>query len=194
VKHPLVTSVVQCEIDERVVEVSKKYLPFMAKGLDNPKVTLFIGDGFEFIKSHPEEFDVIITDSSDPVGPAASLFQESYFKLLLNALRPGGLICSQVGTMWLEDDLPFISSLMRSCRALYPVVDYAYTCVPTYPGGQIGFALCSTNPGTKFQEPIHRLTGKDCKDMNLRYYSSNMHTAAFVLPCFAQAVVSETYH
>lgn len=67
-KHPLVTSVVQCEIDERVVEVSKKYLPFMAKGLDNPKVTLFIGDGFEFIKSHPEEFDVIITDSSDPVG------------------------------------------------------------------------------------------------------------------------------
>jgi len=68
VKHPQVESVVQCEIDELVVEVSKKYLPFMAKGFDDPKMSLYIGDGFEFIKNHPSEFDVIITDSSDPVG------------------------------------------------------------------------------------------------------------------------------
>jgi len=68
VKHPSVVSVVQCEIDDRVVEVSKKYLPFMAKGFNDPKVNLFIGDGFEFIKNHPGEFDVIITDSSDPIG------------------------------------------------------------------------------------------------------------------------------
>ncbi len=68
VKHPQVESVVQCEIDERVIEVSKKYLPFMAKGFADPKVSLYIGDGFEFIKNHPSEFDVIITDSSDPMG------------------------------------------------------------------------------------------------------------------------------
>ena len=58
----------QCEIDERVVEVSKKFLPFMAKGFNDPKLTLHIGDGFEFIKNHPSAFDVIITDSSDPIG------------------------------------------------------------------------------------------------------------------------------
>lgn len=74
VKHPLVESVVQCEIDERVVEVSKKYLPFMAKGFDDPKLTLHIGDGFEFIKNHPGEFDVIITDSSDPIGTTDQSF------------------------------------------------------------------------------------------------------------------------
>ena len=68
VKPPLVESVVQCEIDARVIEVSKKYLPFMAKGFDDPKLTLHIGDGFEFMKNHPSEFDVIITDSSDPIG------------------------------------------------------------------------------------------------------------------------------
>jgi spermidine synthase len=75
VKHPLVQSVVQCEIDERVVEVSKKFLPFMAKGFEDSKVTLHIGDGFEFIKNHPAEFDVIITDSSDPIGAICLTFK-----------------------------------------------------------------------------------------------------------------------
>jgi len=188
VKHPSVVSVVQCEIDDRVVEVSKKYLPFMAKGFNDPKVNLFIGDGFEFIKNHPGEFDVIITDSSDPIGPAASLFQESYFELLRKALRPGGLVCSQGENMWFHQDI--IKPLAKSCQELYPVVDYAYTCIPTYPGGQIGFILCSTNPETKFREPVHRFTDEDCERMELRYYCSDIHSAAFVLPRFARAMLS----
>lgn len=68
VKHPKVKQVFQVEIDGRVVELSKKYLPFMACGFDSPKMNLTIGDGFEFMKNHQSEFDVIITDSSDPVG------------------------------------------------------------------------------------------------------------------------------
>lgn len=63
----------------------------MAKGFDSPKVQLNIGDGFEYMKNHKNEFDVIITDSSDPVGPAVNLFTESYFKLLKSALKPGGM-------------------------------------------------------------------------------------------------------
>lgn len=68
IKHPGVKEVHQVEIDGRVVEVSKKFLPFMACGFESPKVHLTIGDGFEFMKNHREEFDVIITDSSDPIG------------------------------------------------------------------------------------------------------------------------------
>lgn len=79
VKHPSVAEVHQVEIDERVVELSKLYLPHMACGFDHPKVHLTIGDGFEYMKNHNKEFDVIITDSSDPVGPTVSLFEESYF-------------------------------------------------------------------------------------------------------------------
>jgi len=183
VKHPQVESVVQCEIDDRVIEVSKKYLPFMAKGFDDPKMTLHIGDGFEFMKNHPSEFDVIITDSSDPIGPAASLFQESYFQLLRKALRPGGIVCSQGENMWFHADL--IKPLIASCKTLYPVVDYAYTCTPTYPGGQIGFILCSLNPETNFKSPSLKLTEAECEKMELRYYSTEMHSAAFVMPRFA---------
>lgn len=102
VKHPAVKTVHQVEIDGRVVELSKQYLPNMACGFDSPKVTLTVGDGFEFMKQHSGQFDVIITDSSDPVGPAESLFQESYFALMKHALKPNGIICSQ-GKLHLND-------------------------------------------------------------------------------------------
>lgn len=67
-KHPLVETIDQVEIDDRVVEVSKKYLPFMAQGFDSPKLNLHIADGFKFMKEHVQYYDVIITDSSDPIG------------------------------------------------------------------------------------------------------------------------------
>ncbi|XP_013920882.1 PREDICTED: spermidine synthase, partial [Thamnophis sirtalis] len=87
VKHPSVESVIQCEIDEDVIQASKKYLPGMAVGYSSPKLTLHVGDGFEFMKQNQEAFDVIITDSSDPMGPAESLFKESYYQLMKTALR-----------------------------------------------------------------------------------------------------------
>ncbi|KAK2105919.1 hypothetical protein P7K49_015433 [Saguinus oedipus] len=68
VKHPSVESVVQCEIDEDVIQVSKKFLPGMAVGYSSSKLTLHVGDGFEFMKQNQDAFDVIITDSSDPMG------------------------------------------------------------------------------------------------------------------------------
>merc|ERR1712071_42941 len=143
VKHPLVESVVQCEIDDRVIEVSKKYLAFMAKGFNDPKLTLHIGDGFEFIKNHPSEFDVIITDSSDPIGPAASLFQESYFQLLRKALRPSGIVCSQGENMWFHGDL--IKPLVKSCKTLYPVVDYPTLALQLIQAGKLDlFCAAST--------------------------------------------------
>jgi spermidine synthase len=76
-KHPSVQSVVQCEIDQDVVEVSKKWLPFLSDSFRNAKLQLHIGDGFEFLKSHPAQFDVIITDSSDPIGTGFTYFRDS---------------------------------------------------------------------------------------------------------------------
>lgn len=134
VKHPGVKNVHQVEIDGRVVELSKKYLPNMACGFDSPKLTLTIGDGFDFMKKHVGEFDVIITDSSDPIGPAESLFQESYFALMKRALKPNGVICSQGGTFW--TDMAHVKTTMDHCRKQFPTVGYAITSVPSYPCGK----------------------------------------------------------
>ena len=95
VKHDTVTEAVLCDIDEAVIRVSKKYLPGMAIGYQHPSVKVHIGDGFQFLRDYKNSFDVIITDSSDPDGPAETLFQKPYFQLLHDALREGGVITTQ---------------------------------------------------------------------------------------------------
>lgn len=176
------------EIDAKVIEVSKKYLPFMAVGFDSPKLTLHVGDGFEFMKNHSQEFDVIITDSSDPIGPAVSLFQENYFSLMKSALKPKGIVCSQAGTVW--NDIELVSSTLNHCRKQFPAAVYGYTSVPTYPSGQIGFVIGSLDEDVEFDKPTIVFSREDEKAMNLRYYNSEVHKAAFVLPTFVKYQLS----
>jgi spermidine synthase len=99
-KFPAVKRIVQCEIDNKVVQVSKKFLPFMSEGFASPKLTLKIGDGFKFMGDHENEFDVIITDSSDPIGPAESLFGEKYYHLCKKALKNGGITRKSLNPCW----------------------------------------------------------------------------------------------
>nr|XP_020637643.1 spermidine synthase [Pogona vitticeps] len=188
VKHPSVESVIQCEIDEDVIQASKKFLPGMAVGYSSPKLTLHVGDGFEFMKENQEAFDVIITDSSDPMGPAESLFKESYYQLMKTALREDGILCCQGECQWLHLDL--IKEMRQFCKSLFPVVEYAFCTIPTYPSGQIGFMLCSKNPNTNFREPVQLLSQEKVDMMNLKYYNSEIHRAAFVLPEFARKALS----
>jgi spermidine synthase len=182
-KHPAVREVHQVEIDGRVVELSKKYLPFMACGFDSPKMNLTIGDGFEFMKNHKEQFDVIITDSSDPVGPGVSLFQESYFKLMKEALRPGGIICSQGSSFWI--DMKHVKETFDACKKSFRNTTYAMTMIPSYPCGSIGFVIASDTE-RDLSEPIHKFTTEQVDKMHMKYYTTKVHRAAFTLPRFAE--------
>lgn len=176
-KHPLVEEIHQVEIDERVIAVSKQFLPHMAVGFDSPKLTLHIGDGFEFMRTHSNAFDVIITDSSDPVGPNASLFQESYFELLRKALKPGGVVCSQAGTTWI--DLEYVAKFKKSCEKFFKMANLGVVSVPTYPTGQIGFLIGSDHDPTV---PKYRFSEEVSDKLKLRYYDAEVHKAAFTLP------------
>ncbi|KAI5479464.1 hypothetical protein MNV49_003608 [Pseudohyphozyma bogoriensis] len=179
-KHPSVKSATLCDIDEAVPRVSKLYLPHMAKGYDDERVTLFIGDGFKFLEENKAKFDVIITDSSDPVGPANSLFQKPYFQLLKESLAPGGSISTQGECIWLH--LPLINDLMTMTRGLFPVAEFAYTSIPTYPSGTIGFVVCTLDENRDLRKPLRKVEG-------CRYWNQTIHRAAFELPQFAQEVV-----
>lgn len=204
IKHPSVKEVHQVEIDGRVVDVSKKYLPFMACGFDSPKVHLTIGDGFEFMKNHREEFDVIITDSSDPIGksiclfyfeskvnivkhvlgPAVSLFQESYFELMRKALKPGGIVCSQGSSFWI--DMKHVKETLDACGRQFKNISYATALVPSYPCGSIGFVIGCLDETRKLNEPVHRYSTEEVDKLGFRYYTDAVHKAAFVLPRFAE--------
>lgn len=187
-RYPSVKEVVMCEIDEKVIEVTKKYLPFMAKGFESPKLRVHVGDGFQFVREHQAQFDVIITDSSDPVGPAEALFEREYYAMLKTALRGGGILISQAETIWLNLDL--IKTMVNFCEELFPVVDYAQIAVPTYPSGQIGCLMCSINPDMNFRKPLTRYTAEQVREMGWKYYNSEIHEASFVMPQFAQQVLS----
>ncbi|KAH9420480.1 hypothetical protein DERP_000906 [Dermatophagoides pteronyssinus] len=160
-KHPLVEQIVQCEIDQQVVDASKRYLPFMSEGFKNDKLKLNFQDGYEFVRQNPNEFDVIITDSCDPKGPAELLFNNEYFQQLFQCLRPGGIICSQAESYWYE--LKFIQSLFDRVSKIFPSISYATTSVPSYPSGQIGFLLASKEANVNFTEPKHRFSEEDCE-------------------------------
>ncbi|KAG0337796.1 putrescine aminopropyltransferase [Podila humilis] len=188
VKHEGVEEVTLCEIDEAVIRVSKKYLPSMAVGFEHPKVKIHVGDGFAFLEDKVDSFDVIITDSSDPVGPAASLFQAKFFELMKNALHPGGIICTQCECIWLH--LPIIKEVMGFSRRLFPTVEYGYTTIPTYPCGQIGLMVCSKDPNANIREPL-RQWPKEQEAKLCRYYNSDVHRASFVLPQFAKDALEE---
>lgn len=118
-------------VSQAVIRVSKKYLPGMSIGFQHPNVKVHVGDGFQFLKERQNEFDVIITDSSDPEGPAESLFQKPYFELLRDALREGGVITTQgCSSPFISPFLPFLSHFsLPFLTSLYLSQTFHVDCV-----------------------------------------------------------------
>jgi len=178
-KHDCVEQIVMCEIDKMVPEVSKKYLPTVSTHFNDPRLTLLFADGCKYLESQEAEFDVIIVDSSDPVGPAEVLFEKPFYTSMRRALKDGGLVCTQAECLWLHMDI--IKKLVTESKELYKTAEYAFTTIPTYPSGQIGFVVCSLRDNYTASEPQRKLSAD-----NLRYYNEHVHRAAFVLPEFAR--------
>jgi spermidine synthase len=186
-KHKSVEHVDLCEIDELVIIKSKEFFPQFAHVFDDPRVSVVVRDGIKYLKELPEPtYDVIIVDSSDPIGPASVLFERDFYETVHRALREGGIVSSQSESVWLH--LDFIRDMVKFTRELYPTVEYAFTTIPTYPCGQIGLLLCSKGDTSKVPKRSVEEAFEGKHQNSLRYYHSEMHKAAFVLPKFAQAI------
>jgi spermidine synthase len=183
-RHAGVEEIVECEIDQGVITASKKYLPSLAKGYDDPRVSVKVMDGAKFLEENQDSFDVIITDSSDPVGPASVLFETPFYNSMYKSLREGGIVCTQGECMWLHLDL--IKPLVDSISQTFSSVEYAYTTIPTYPSGQIGF-IVATKGRKSCKTPVRMPT--DALQKELKYYNSDLHSAAFVLPSFCHRAI-----
>lgn len=113
-----------------------------------------------------------------------SLFQESYFELMRKALKPGGIICSQGSSFWV--DMKHVKETLEACGRQFKNTSYATGSVPSYPCGSIGFVIGCLDENRKVCEPVHRYSKVDIDKLGFRYYTSDVHTAAFVLPRFAE--------
>jgi spermidine synthase len=179
-KHDSVNEVDVCEIDEKVIEISRRHFPYLANSFNDPKVKVYCEDGNKFIKNHKDEYDIIIVDSSDPVGPAEVLFRREFYEAMYQALKNNGIVVTQAESFFYHKKI--IKSLFSFIKEIYPISEYYYTLVPTYPSGIIGFTFCSRkyHPIIDFNEiEILKLNG-------LKYYNKEIHKASFALPAFVQ--------
>mmetsp|Transcript_77561 Transcript_77561/g.186051 ORF Transcript_77561/g.186051 Transcript_77561/m.186051 type:complete len:176 (+) Transcript_77561:115-642(+) len=157
-------------------------MPSVAVAVGDPKVELLVGDGVAFAENAKENsYDVIIVDSSDPVGPAEKLFSKEFYVNAHRILKPGGVVCSQGECVWLNEGL--IATMVKDYGACFASAEYASIQVPTYPSGQIG-AFLARKATASGGEVSCRHPRREPEAMELRYYTPEMHAAAFALPAF----------
>jgi len=188
-RHPTVEQAVMVEIDRAVVDVSQKYLPEIASGFSDPRADVRILDGFRYLsdiaETKKEVFDVIIVDSTEPVGPAEKLFERGFYQAIFDALTEEGLFVAQTDNPWFKADL--IRRTSRDIAQVFPKA-FLYTAnIPTYPSGLWTFTM-----GSKVYDPRHIAPQRFADTpflKTLRYYHPALQEAAFVLPRFVSALV-----
>ncbi len=179
-RHDCIKNIDFCEVDEDVINVCKEFLPDLACGFDDSRVNVHIADGNVFVHERTNQYDVIIVDSSDPIGPGEALFELPFYKSLKNALKPDGIIATQGESFFLHKEC--VINLMKIAKSLFPVYAYSYFLVPTYPGGNIGICLGSLGPELK--KPYRAMSEEF--QSQLKYYTPQIHEASFVMPNFAK--------
>jgi spermidine synthase len=177
-KHPSVEKVYLVEIDERVVENSKKYLPEISCGLSDPRCEVLFQDGIEFIAQHENSFDVVLVDSTEPIGPATGLFSKDFYSSIYRALKEDGLFVAQTESPFFNAEL--IRSVYASIKQIFPVTRLYLASIPTYPSGLWSFTL-----GSKRYDPLE-VDEENILDIDTKYYSPEIHKSVFKLPRFVK--------
>jgi len=192
IKHSTVEEATLVEIDDSVIQLSKKYLPSMACSYGSDKVKVVLQDGFKFLKEcaskdELQKYDVIITDSSDPEGPAENFFTENYYQLLYDALTPEGVVTSMASeNIWLN--IKKLADLRKAAGQVFPVAKISNCTIPTYTSGQIALLCCAKSPNLDVSTPSRTIP--EPEEMNLfKYYNSQIHNASFVLPTWAKNII-----
>ncbi len=182
------TEPVQVEIDAAVISFCKEHIPSISAGAyDNPRAQIIIADGFEYVRQQPGRFDVVIVDSTDPVGPALPLFQEPFYRDVSASLAEDGLLVAQSNSpLYMSQQL---SDQVANLKRVFPIVRTYLGIVPAYPGSIWSYTIASKryDPTTVTTESIAaRLSNGN---IATRYYTPEVHRAAFALPEFVAEMI-----
>ncbi len=180
-RHGSVEHITQVEIDQQVIDMCRKYLPGHSDGaFDDRRVTVVIDDGLKYVRGTADRFDVIISDSTDPIGPGEALFRQDFYAACRGCLNPGGILVTQNGVAFMQ--LGEIETTALRLRRTFADWHFFGAAVPTYIGGIMTF-------GWATDEPNHRRLGIDTlrsryrkSGIQSRYYNPEVHLSAFALP------------
>jgi len=181
-RHPDVKRCTMCEIDEMVVRTAQKHFPKLTAGLDDPRSNLLFRDGKKFIEETNEKFDIVILDLSDPIGPAAELFQKSFHRQVYDRLNDDGIMVAQSESPLFNPRT--VKAMYTNLKQIFPIVKM-YTCLmPIYPSCYWSFAFCS-----KKYDPIKDFDTDRYEAADLsgcRYYNKDIHFGSFGLPRYVK--------
>ncbi len=190
-RHPEVARIVMVEIDQAVIELARKYLPNHSAGaFDDPRLELVIDDGMAFVRNcEADRFDVIISDSTDPIGPGEVLFSDDFYRECRRILRPDGVMTTQNGVPFFQLD-EVIDTRRRMGRHFADQTFYS-AAVPTYHGGIMTFGWGSDDPALR-QVPVETLAERlAAAGFKPRYYTPEIHKASFALPRYLLDALEE---
>lgn len=180
-RHPTVEHCRMVEIDALVVEACRQHIPQTAACLDDPRLQLTIEDGVEFVARTHERYDVVMVDSTDPIGPATPLFGAEFYANVRRILTPQGIVVSQAESAYHEPEMQ--SALLAILADLFPRVHLYNYCNMSYPAGLWSFSF-----GSLGLCPIANLDRAriEREALPTQYYNAPIHCAAFALPEFAR--------
>ncbi len=173
-RHPSVEKCTLVEIDEMVVEACRKFIPKTGKIFDHPKMELHIDDGVKFVQQTDQKFDVIMIDSTDPVGAAQPLFGAEFYSNVADHLNRDGIVIAQGESVFYESEMQ--AKLLSIVNPRFEWTTYFNFTNMTYPGGLWSFLWASNG-----RHPMR--DQRDC-ELDCFYYNSEIHRAAFALPSF----------
>ncbi|MDR2529479.1 MAG: polyamine aminopropyltransferase [Synergistaceae bacterium] len=179
-RHPHVETCTLIDIDQEVIEASKEHLPDVSRALENPRADVRCMDALEYIRATNDRFDVVIVDSTDPVEFAAGLFQAPFYSNIKRILNPDGIVTELTESPFADTAL--MRQAIAEMRKVFPIVRMYWGIVPTYPAGMWTYGAASLGPDPT--APLREVEGT-------RYYSGEVHRAAFALPPFLRELIGQ---
>lgn len=183
-KHDTVEKVVLCEIDGMVIDVCKKYLPTISCQLDNPKCEILVEDAIEYVKDKKDMFDIVLIDSTDPIGPGEGLFTEEFYTNVKNSMKKGAILAVQSESPIAQSEN--VTKMYKLLKKVFPICTAYSSNIPTYPGGYWTWAYCSVDV-----EPLSYIDERRCEEISktCKVYNKEYHMARFALPNYIKKLI-----
>lgn len=180
-KHPSVVNATQVEIDQAVIDMCVEYLPNHSAGAyDDPRANIIIGDGIEYVRNCDRQFDVILSDSTDPIGPGEVLFTSPFYEGIQRCLKPEGIFAAQNGVCFMQQDE--VTTTKKRLSPHFADCHFYAAAIPTYVGGIMTFAWASDNTAAR-QHSLPELEARyRASAIKTRYYNPAIHHGCFALP------------
>lgn len=185
-KYNSIKKIDMVEIDKRVVEVCKEYLPQTACKFDDERVNLYFEDGLKFVRSKEDEYDLIIVDSTDPFGPGEGLFTKEFYGNCYKALKEDGILVNQHESPYYEKYAKAMQDAHEKIYGLFKIHRVYQAHIPTYPSGHWLFGFAS-----KEYDPIKDLNAEAWNELGIetKYYNTDLHAGCFALPNYVKKLL-----